>query len=45
MARKLAAIMHAMWRDGTFYADRPHAEDAPNGKPTAKDRALLGVHP
>ena len=22
MARKLAVIMHAMWRDGTVYADR-----------------------
>ena len=28
-ARKLAVIMHAMWRDGTFYADRPHADGAP----------------
>ena len=25
VARKLAVIMHAMWRDGTIYADRPHA--------------------
>lgn len=25
VARKLAVIMHAMWRDGTDYADRPEA--------------------
>ena len=25
VARKLAVVMHAMWRDGTLYTDRPHA--------------------
>jgi len=30
--------MHAMPRDGTFYADRPHPDDA---APTAKDRKHL----
>jgi transposase len=44
MARKLAVIMHAMWRDGTFYADRPNAEDASGAAPTAKERKLLGAH-
>lgn len=44
MARKLAVIMHAMWRDGTIYADRPHAEGASDAAMTAKDRALLGAH-
>jgi transposase len=24
VARKLAVVMHAMWRDGTFYAGDPH---------------------
>ena len=43
MARKLAVIMHAMWRDGTVYADRPHAADRPDAAPTAKDRKLLGA--
>ena len=28
VARKLAVIMHAMWRDGTVYADRPRAAGA-----------------
>ena len=44
MARKLAVIMHAMWRDGTFYVDRLHADDASNAAPTAKDRKHLGAH-
>jgi len=44
MARKLAVIMHAMWRDGTFYADRPNADDASGAAPTVKDRKLLGAH-
>ncbi len=43
MARKVAVIMHAMWRDGTFYADRPHADDQSAAAPTAKDRKLLGA--
>jgi hypothetical protein len=42
VARKLAVIMHAMWRDGTAYADRPHAPGA-GGASTAKERKLLGV--
>lgn len=29
VARKLAVVMHAMWRDGTEYADRPHADADP----------------
>jgi transposase len=43
VARKLAVIMHAMWRDGTAYADRPHAAGRPDDAPTAKERKLLGV--
>ena len=26
VARKLAIVMHAMWRDGTFYVGDPDAE-------------------
>jgi transposase len=44
VARKLAVIMHAMWRDGTACADRPHAGGVASGAPTAKERKLLGVH-
>jgi transposase len=44
VARKLAVVMHAMWRDGTFYADRPHADDTSDAAPTAKDRKLLGAY-
>ena len=44
VARKLAVVMHAMWRDGTFYADRPHADDTSNAAPTAKDRKHLGAY-
>ena len=44
VARKLAVVMHAMWRDGTFYADRPHAEDTSDAAPTAKDRKHLGAY-
>lgn len=29
VARKLAVVMHAMWRDGTEYADRPRADADP----------------
>jgi len=36
--------MHAMWRDGTVYADRPHADDTSNAAPTAKDRKQLGAY-
>ena len=43
VARKLTVIMHAMWRDGTAYADRPHAAGASGGAPTAKERKPLGV--
>lgn len=42
VARKLAVVMHAMWRDGTVYADRPHADDTSVSAMTAKDRKLLG---
>ena len=43
VARKLAVIMHAMWRDGAAYADRTHARGASGDAPTAKERKLLGV--
>ena len=43
VARKLAVIMHAMWRDGTVYADRPHVGGRPSDAPSAKERKLLGV--
>jgi hypothetical protein len=36
VARKLAVVMHAMWRDGTLFADRPHAEDTPAGATTRR---------
>jgi len=41
MARKLAVIMHAMWRDCTVYAGRLRADDMFDAAPTAKDRKLL----
>ena len=44
VARKLAVVMHAMWRDGTFYTDRPRPDAASDPAPTAKDRMLLGAH-
>jgi transposase len=44
MARKLAAVMHAIWRDGTFYTDRLHADATSDAAPTAKDRKLPGAH-
>lgn len=44
VARKLAVVMHAMWRDGTFYADRPQVEEAPAGKPATKERSQLGAY-
>jgi len=44
VARKLAVIRRAMWRDGTVYADRLHADDTSEAAPTAKDHKLLGVH-
>jgi transposase len=43
MARKFAVIMHAIWRDGTVYADRLHASGMSDAAPTAKDRKLLGA--
>ena len=43
VARKLAVIMHAMWRDGTVYADRPHAGGTQSDAPSPKERKLLGV--
>jgi transposase len=39
VARKLAMIMHAVWREGAVYADRPHA----GGAPTAKERKPFSV--
>lgn len=43
MARKLAVIMHAMWRDGTVYADAVETGDGDGGA-TAKERKLLGAY-
>jgi transposase len=43
VARKLAVIMHAMWRDNTEYADRPDGAGA-NEPATRKDRKLLDAH-
>ncbi|MDE1172734.1 MAG: IS110 family transposase [Parvibaculaceae bacterium] len=43
MARKLVVVMHAMWRDGTVYADRPLADGSSGAAPTAKDIRLLGA--
>ena len=34
--RKLAVVMLAMLRDGTFYADRLHADDASIAAPTGQ---------
>lgn len=42
VARKLAVIMHAMWRDGTEYLDRP-ADSTSATTTSAKDRKLLGA--
>ena len=44
VARKLAVVMHAMWRDGTCYADRPDVDDAVRGAATAKEIKLLGAY-
>lgn len=45
VARKLAVVMHAMWRDGSEYADQPLADEATGRRsPQAKDRKLLGAH-
>ncbi len=44
VARKLAVIMHAMWRDGTFYDDRPDADHVPPTAKTAKEVRLLGAY-
>jgi transposase len=45
VARKLAVVMHAMWRDGTEYADRPHVDAGTETKSSRnKDRKLLGTH-
>lgn len=45
VARKLSVIMHAMWRDGSEYADQPTAEArAETRRPRDKDRKLLGAY-
>lgn len=45
VARKLAVIMHAMWRGGTFYCGDPSASEADlDARHAAKDRRLLGAH-
>jgi len=43
VARKLAVVMHAMWRHGTEYTDRP-ANGSAGDAPSVKDRKLLGVY-
>jgi transposase len=41
VARKLAVVMHAMWRDGTFYVGDPRAtEQERNTVRTAKEQRL-----
>jgi len=45
VARKLSVIMHAMWRDGSEYADQPVAHDrTETRRPRDKDRKLLGAY-
>ena len=45
VARRLAVVMHAMWRDGTAYAGDPSAsETATTARAAAKARRLLGAH-
>lgn len=45
VARKLAVVMHAMWRDGTEYADQPVAQPGSGRRPPReKERRLLGTH-
>ncbi len=44
MARKLAVIMHAMWRDGTLYIGDPAARETDvSARAAVKDRKLLGA--
>lgn len=44
VARKLAVVMHAMWRDGTFYAGDPAAsEEEVAARARKKDVRLLGA--
>ena len=43
VARKLAVVMHAMWRHGTEYTDRP-GNGSPDDAPSVKDRKLLGAY-
>jgi transposase len=45
VARKLAVVMHAMWRDGTEYADQPTAAAQAETRPSRrKDSRLLGTY-
>ena len=45
VARRLAVVMHAMWRDGTAYAGDPSAsETEATARAAAKARRLLGAH-
>jgi hypothetical protein len=45
VARKLAVIMHAMWRDGAFYVgDSAATETDTAQRAHVKDRKLLGAH-
>lgn len=45
VARKLSVIMHAMWRDGSEYADRPDAaSEAAKKRSDRKEYKLLGAY-
>jgi transposase len=45
VARRLAVIMHAMWRDGSEYEPGVGAQAEPAGKgASAKERKLLGAY-
>jgi transposase len=43
VARKLAVIMHAMWRDGSEYADRPKTGAAKAPPSVANERVVVGA--
>lgn len=45
VARKLGVVMHAIWRDGTFYiGDSAASATDVAARAAVKDRKLLGVH-
>ncbi len=43
VARKLAVIMHAMWRDGSEYADRPKTGAAKAPPSVANELVVVGA--